>query len=434
MRVLWVCNTVPLPEIALDLGVAMPVVGGWMTGLATELLRHPEIDLAVCFPVIGVREAVAGQVDGLDYYAFPAVRRVPFLDVVDELSTSPTVSSAMARILELATPDLLPVFGTEYAHSLVATRAFGRPERTLVNIQGLTSVIARHFLGSLPPRAVHRLALSNLLRGDLAQQKRRLEKRGRLELQTLRTAGHLLGRTSWDRALSAQLNPEGEYHYCAPALRNSFYEGSWDPATCERGTILFVQGSNPLKGLYYLIEALPEILRTHPEAHVNVVGNDPTASGSLFQRLTRSSYGSYLAQLIRTHGVEDNVTFLGPLSEEQMRDQMLRSHVFVSASTIENESNALCEARLLGVPSVASFVGGVTSVLRHERDGFAYQHDAPYMLAHYVKELFDGPDLCEEFSRESRAAAHDLHDRQAIGDRQADIYRAVLAGQPGARR
>ncbi len=434
MKVLWVCNTVPLPAIAEDVGVAMPVVGGWMTGLATQLRRHSEIDLAVCFPVVGIRELVAGQVDGLDYYAFPAAGRVPFLDVVDELSTSPTLSRAVARILELAKPDLLHVFGTEYAHSLVAARAFGRPERTLVNIQGLTSVIARHFLGSLPPRAVHRWAPSNLVRGDLAQQKRRLEKRGRLELQTLRAAGHLLGRTTWDRALSAQLNPEAEYHYCAPALRDSFYERSWDPATCEPGSILFVQGSNPLKGLYYLIEALAEILRTHPEAHVYVVGNDPTASRPLFQRLKQSSYGSYLAQLIRTHGVQHDVTFLGPLSEEQMRDQMLRSHVFVSASTIENESNALCEARLLGVPSVASFVGGVTSVVRHERDGFAYQHDAPYMLAHYVGELLDRPDLCEEFSRKSRAAAHELHDREAIGDRQADIYRTVLAGQRGAMR
>ena len=169
-------------------------------------------------------------------------------------------------------------------------------------------------------------------------------------------------------------------------------------------------------------------------AHDNVVGNDPTASGSLFARLKRSSYGAYLAELLRTHRLEGNVTFLGPLSEEQMRDRMLRSHVFVSASTIENESNALCEARLLGVPSVASFVGGVTSVLRHEQDGFAYQHDAPYMLAHYVRELLDRPDLCLEFSTASRAAARKLHDRRAIGDRQAEIYRTVLAGERGAAR
>jgi glycosyltransferase involved in cell wall biosynthesis len=429
MKLLWVCNTVPLAGIAEDLGVAMPVVGGWMTGLATQLRQQPEIDLAVCFPLTGIDEVVSGQVDGTTYYAFPVARRVPFLDVVDELSASPALRAALARIVELAQPDLLHIFGTEYAHSLVAAQAFGRPERTLVNIQGLTSVIARHFLGSLPPRVVHRWAVSNLVRGSLAQQRRRLEKRGEIELQTLRAAGHLLGRTEWDQALSSQLNPHAQYHSCPPALRDSFYEGTWDPDSCEPDSVLFVQGSNPLKGLYYLIHALPELLRTHPQAHVNVVGNDPTASNTLFQRLKRSSYGSYLAQLIRTNGVQDHVTFLGPLTEEQMRDQMLRSHVFVSASTIENESNALCEARLLGVPSIASFVGGVTSVVRHHCDGFAYQHDAPYMLAFYLRELFERPDLCVQFSRESRAAAQVLHDRKAVGDRQAAIYRSVLAGQ-----
>jgi glycosyltransferase involved in cell wall biosynthesis len=429
MKLLWVCNTVPLAGIAEDLGVAMPVVGGWMTGLATQLRQQPEIDLAVCFPLTGIDEVVSGQVDGTTYYAFPVARRVPFLDVVDELSASPALRAALTRIVELAQPDLLHIFGTEYAHALVAAQAFGRPDRTLVNIQGLTSVIARHFLGTLPPRVVHRWAVSNLVRGSLAQQRRRLAKRGEVELQTLRGACHLLGRTEWDQALSAQLNPDAQYHSCPPVLRDSFYEGTWHPDSCDPGSILFVQGSNPLKGLYYLVEALPELLRTHPEAHVTVVGNDPTASAGLFARLKRSSYGGYLAQLLRTHQVQDKVTFLGPISEKEMRDQMLRSHVFVSASTIENESNALCEARLLGVPSVASFVGGVTSVVRHHCDGFAYQHDAPYMLAFYLRELFERPDLCLQFSLESRAAAQVLHDRQAIGDRQAAIYRSVLAGQ-----
>ncbi len=426
MNVLWVCNTVPVRAVADDLGISMPVVGGWMAGLATELRKHSEIDLAVCFPMIGIPEVVSGEVEGLRYYGFPATRRVPFLDVVDELRTPPQLRTALTHIVELAQPDLLHIFGTEYAHSLIAAQVFGRPERTLVNIQGLTSVIARHFLGSLPFRAVHRWAVSNLIRGDLAQQRRRLERRGELELVTLRAAGHLLGRTDWDRALSAQLNPAATYHYCPPALRDSFYEGSWDPEACARGSILFVQGSNPLKGLYYLIEALPELLRTHPYVHVNVVGNDPTASAGLRARLKRSSYGSYLAELLRTHAVEDHVTFLGPLNEDRMRGQMLRSHAFVSASTIENESNALCEARLLGVPTVASFVGGVTSLVRHGRDGFTYQHDAPYMLAFYLRELFERPDLCLEFSRRSRAAATHLHDRQAIGERQAAIYRTVL--------
>jgi glycosyltransferase involved in cell wall biosynthesis len=426
VRVLWVCNIVPLPAIADDLGVAMPVVGGWMTGLAEVLTQHEEVSLSICFPLVGIKDVVSGRVGEIDYFAFPAIRRVPFLDVVDERRVSQGLTDAVRRIVRDARPDMLHIFGTEYAHALVASQSFGRPERTLINIQGLTSVYARHFLGTLPRRVSRRWALSNLVRGNLVQQLRRLEARGQQELMTLSSAGHFLGRTDWDHAATAQINPGATYHYCPPALRRGFYGPIWKREAIEEHSIVFVQGSSPVKGLYYLIEALPEIVRRFPKTHVYVVGNDPTAANSIYARLKRSSYGSYLDELMRERGVRSRVTFLGSQSEDQVRDRMLHSHVFVSASTIENESNALCEARILGLPSVASFVGGVTSIVRHVHDAFAYQADAPYMLAHYVCELFARPELCEQFSERSRASALEMHDRQAIGGRQVEIYRAVM--------
>lgn len=425
MRVLWVCNVVPLPAIAEELGIAMPVIGGWMSGVAEELTRYDEVSLAMCFPVVGIRSVVSGRIDKVDYFAFPAIRRAPYLDVVDERRISQGLVDSVGQIVRDARPDILHIFGTEYAHALVASRAFDRPERTLIYIQGLTSVIARHFLGALPRRVARRWAVSNVVRGDLVKQARRLKKRGQQELMTLRSAGHFLGRTDWDRATTGQINPRATYHYCAATMRSSFYERSWESRGCEKHSILFVQGSNPIKGLYYLIDALPEIARRFPDVHVNVVGNDPTATDSMRARLKRSAYGSYLDELMNRHGVRSRVTFLGPLSEEQMRDQMLRSHVFVSASTIENSPTALYEARLLGLPSVASFVGGVASMMRHGYDGFAYQADAPYMLAFYVSELFARSELCEDFSERSRRSALELHDRSAIGRRQVEIYRAV---------
>ena len=42
---------------------------------------------------------------------------------------------------------------------------------------------------------------------------------------------------------------------------------------------------------------------------------------------------------------------------------------------------------------MASYVGGVTDKIEHGKDGFFYQHDAPYMLAHYVCEIFSSDDL-----------------------------------------
>ena len=51
-------------------------------------------------------------------------------------------------------------------------------------------------------------------------------------------------------------------------------------------------------------------------------------------------------------------------SEQEVKQRMLKSNVFVSASVIENQSTSLGEAMILGLPSVASCVGvGVSLAL-----------------------------------------------------------------------
>ena len=45
-----------------------------------------------------------------------------------------------------------------------------------------------------------------------------------------------------------------------------------------------------------------------------------------------------------------------------MCDRYLKSNLFVCCSAIENSPNSLGEAQLLGMPYVASFVGGVPEI------------------------------------------------------------------------
>ena len=62
---------------------------------------------------------------------------------------------------------------------------------------------------------------------------------------------------------------------------------------------------------------------------------------------------------MRIRELEDKVSFLGPLNAEQMKAEYLRSNVFLCPSSIENSPNSLGEAQMLGVPCVASYVGGI---------------------------------------------------------------------------
>ena len=82
---------------------------------------------------------------------------------------------------------------------------------------------------------------------------------------------------------------------------------------------------------------------------------------------------------------------------------------------------------ILGVPCVASDVGGIANLLNHREESFVYQTDAPYMLAHYVCEIFANDELALQFSKKSREHAIKTHDRERNTNVMITIYQDIIA-------
>ena len=97
----------------------------------------------------------------------------------------------------------------------------------------------------------------------------------------------------------------------------------------------------------------------------------------------------------------------------------------MSASSIENSPNSVGEAMLLGVPTVTSDVGGVKNMLEHNKEGFIYQADAPYMLAYYVCRIFDEAQMVSEFSKNAKKHAQITHNREANLETMLNIYKEI---------
>ena len=95
------------------------------------------------------------------------------------------------------------------------------------------------------------------------------------------------------------------------------------------------------------------------------------------------------------------------------------------SSSIENSPNSLGEAMILGVPCVASDVGGVADLLKHKEEGFVYQTDARYMLAHYVCEIFAYDELALEFSAKARMHVIKTHNKEENTKSMMEIYREI---------
>ena len=378
MKVLWLCNVV-LPIAAGQFHMEGSNKEGWISGLADTVLKNQRenaVQLAVAFPVSadvlpkGVevcRKTVRTGEASFDCYGFlEDVRNAEIYD--------PALEGRMKKITDEVQPDIVHCFGTEYPHTLAMCRSFPRKDRLLVGLQGLCTFCAQAYYADIPEKVIHSVTLRDLLRRDnLVQQREKFALRGNMEREIVALAGNVTGRTEWDRENSRLWNPKAQYYHMNETLRPEFYGPIWKEEDCIPHSIFVSQGDYPLKGLHYMLCAMPRILEKYPDAKLYVAGDSLVEYKSLKQKLKISAYGKYLRSLIKENDLEGRVVSLGRMDAGQMRDRYLKSNLFVCCSSLENSPNSLGEAMLLGMPCVSADVGGISSIFTRGEDGVMYE-------------------------------------------------------------
>ena len=417
MKVLWLCSAM-LPAFAERFGEKASPFGGWLTGLFSTIREQMEI--VVCCPCSTVGDLDFAEIDGTLVYAF---------------REKSDITDAMKRVLRESNPDVIHIWGTEEKQSLDminAANALGLGDRVVINIQGLVSVIAKyHYFAGLPQKIIQSRSPSEMRHHiGLRDRQREMAERGEYEIEAIRKAPYVIGRTEWDEACTTQIHPNVRYFKCNETLRESFYNNRWEIDSCERHSIFVSQSSYPLKGFHIMLEAMPLILARFPDAKLCTTGFQPKVPKTFKEKFAREAYPAYLAERIRDLSLEGRVSFLGRLDEERMCRQYLRSHVFVSPSSIENSSNSIGEAMLLGMPVVSSDVGGVKDFIDHRKEGYLYPSDAPYMLAYYVCKIFEDDDRAVRMGESAHTRACASYDRERNVAQTMRIYREISQNQP----
>lgn len=412
MKVLWLTN-VPLVKIKKQLTGNDFSTGGWLDGISAELLKGKEVKLFVMCPFMYEKK---GNIDGIEYQTF--------------LGTNDKKQNLIfEKVLTEFVPDVIHVFGTEFKHTYNFIRVceeLNLLDKVIISIQGLCHKIAKEYFAGLPKKVINSFTFRDFIKNDnIAKQQKKFIKRGEYEIKALQIAKNVIGRTDWDKACCEQINPRLNYYFCNETLRNAFYNNSWDADKCEKHSIFISQSNYPIKGFHMFLEAMPEILKQFPDAKIYTTGKN-LFNLSFKDKIKLNSYQKYIRMLIKKNNLQNRVIFLGFLNENDMCQAYLNSNVFVSASSIENSPNSVGEAMLLGVPTVSSDVGGVKNMLEHGKDGFIYPFDEPYMLAHYVCELFSNKDVQLKFSENAKKHARETHNKEKNLKQLLSIYKKLL--------
>ena len=211
MKVLWLCN-VMLPVIAEQLNLEASNKEGWLSGLADVVLKkryENGIELAVAFPAPDqilpkgheVCMRTVSTPDGtLTFFGFREDTVHP--EIYDE-----GLEERLKRITEAYQPDIVHCFGTEYPHTLAMCRVFPKKERLLISVQGLCSVLANAYFANMPEKVIRSVTLRDRIRKDsIVEQQQKFALRGQMEIEAVKLAKNVAGRTDLDRYYTREWN------------------------------------------------------------------------------------------------------------------------------------------------------------------------------------------------------------------------------------
>ena len=117
-------------------------------------------------------------------------------------------------------------------------------------------------------------------------------------------------------------------------------------------------------------------------------------------------------QALRRHGtivgIRGEVRYTGRFPQPEVFEHLRNMHVYVQSSAYEGLPNALLEAASIGVPLVATEVGGMPEVLTDGVNALLVPHGEPIQLTRAIERILGDDALAARLSQGARRLAADL--------------------------
>jgi glycosyltransferase involved in cell wall biosynthesis len=175
------------------------------------------------------------------------------------------------------------------------------------------------------------------------------------------------------------------------------------------GRIVFVGWVTREKGVFEALEVLARVREVHPSATLTIVGGGRDLD--------------IFAEIVDARGLNYAAHTTGWLSRHEVQRVLSESDVFLFPSHVEGLPNAVIEAMAAGLPVVATRVGGLPDLIRHEESGFLVEVGDVAGMTARVSELLARPDQAREIGQRGRQTVVERCDIERVWPRYAQAIR-----------
>lgn len=411
MRILWFTNTPSLYKANEHIYNG----GGWIESLELNLRQREDISLGISF--FHSDSVFKDCKDSVTYY--PISQNISWWKKqvyrFSALKKRKNEIKHFRKVVEDFNPDIIEVFGSELNFGFVS-QIVSVP--VLLHIQG---VLSPYYNAWYPPGYSKSSMLLHLWRKPFKLIKFYLTQfdfyKNSLEERLIYAhIKYFAGRTDWDKKLSSLFSPSSKYYYCSEILRTEFYQSpKWNVHNRDSDFVLVTTISDPLyKGFDLVLKSAKILTDSSLSFEWRVFGN---ISPKLMESKT-----NIVAENV-------NVKLYGVATPKELVENLLDADIFIHPSYIDNSPNSLCEAQLLGLPVISTFVGGIPSLIEQNKTGVLVPANDPYFLANTTINILHDTEFMTLLGENARTMALHRHDPQEITSDLLSIYKNILEDQ-----
>lgn len=397
--------------------------GGWMYSLMNELEKFESVVLANSFFYdMDVEPWMKGSIKNYPMFKNPRTKfkKLYYNWIGYKKVTYNEDVPLMLKVIDDFKPDIIHIFGTEKSFSAVQNYT---KVPVIIYLQGILNPYYNAFF----PPGVNKWSflISSfsknewILNNGYYANYKNMKLEANREIIHFKNARFVIGRTTWDYEISRLLSPTSQYFILNDMLRPEFYNAKpWDKKK-ENNYIIYSTISNvSYKGLDVILKTA-KLLKDYSSLQFEwrVVGIYP-----------HNQIISFFEKLLSIKSTDVSIKYLGVCTVDQLISNLQHADVYVHPSHIENAPNSLCEAQMLGVPVIATNVGGVCNLVSNGKTGILVPPNAPYELAFFIKESAEKNNL-KQLAVNARAEAFKRHDKDQIVNDLINIYKGILNGR-----
>jgi glycosyltransferase involved in cell wall biosynthesis len=183
---------------------------------------------------------------------------------------------------------------------------------------------------------------------------------------------------------------------------------------------LGIRGNDPIiglgvrltdqKGLTFLLQAMPELIKRFPGITLIIAGEGPLEND--------------LKKEASALGINDNVMFIGPRLD--MPELLQLFDLYVLPSLWEGLPMVLLEAMAARCPIVATDVGGNASAITNGINGSLVKPKAPKALSDEIARVLSSPDILEKYRLNGAATFQNNFDARVMTKKYEKLYKKEL--------